>query len=100
MRPHGRRIVRSELTLSGERLTDLLLTLLLHQPAHQLPKVVDTTGCGDSYHGAFLFGLLQGLDLKQIASLASAVAALNSQRLGGRSGLPTYEQVKSFLAAG
>jgi sugar/nucleoside kinase (ribokinase family) len=71
-----------------------------HQPAYQLPKVVDTTGCGDSYHGAFLFGLLKGLELKQTASVASAVAALNSQHLGGRGGLPTYEQVEAFLAAG
>ncbi len=31
-----------------------------HQPAYLLPDVVDTTGCGDSYHGAFLFGLLMG----------------------------------------
>ena len=68
-----------------------------HQPAYLLPNVVDTTGCGDSYHGAFLFGLLKGLDLEKTASLASAVAALNSQHLGGRSGLPTYEEVNSFL---
>jgi sulfofructose kinase len=69
-----------------------------HQPAYLLPKVVDTTGCGDSYHGAFLFGLLKGLDLEQAAALASAVAALNSQALGGRRGLPTLEQVTVFLA--
>ena len=68
-----------------------------HQPAYQLLHVVDTTGCGDSYHGAFLFGLLKGLDLKQIAAFASAVAALNTQCLGGRSGLPTYQQAESFL---
>jgi len=70
-----------------------------HQPAYLMPDVVDTTGCGDSYHGAFLFGLLQGLDLEQTAALASAVAALNSQALGGRTGLPTLNQVTSFLAA-
>jgi sulfofructose kinase len=69
-----------------------------HQPAYLLPQVVDTTGCGDSYHGAFLFGLLKGMDLEQTAALASAVAALNSQHLGGRSGLPTLEQVTSFLS--
>ncbi len=68
-----------------------------HQPAYLMPGVVDTTGCGDSYHGAFLFGLLQGLDLEKTASLASAVAAINSQQLGGRIGLPTYAQVQSFL---
>ncbi len=68
-----------------------------HQPAYEMPRVVDTTGCGDSYHGAFLFGLLRGFDLNKTASLASAVAAINSQRLGGRQGLPTYEQAQSFL---
>jgi len=69
-----------------------------HQPAVLLPSVVDTTGCGDSYHGAFLFGLLKGLELEETASLASAVAALNSQHLGGRIGIPTSEQVKPFLS--
>jgi sugar/nucleoside kinase (ribokinase family) len=69
-----------------------------HQPAYRLPTVVDTTGCGDAYHGAFLFGLLQGLPLDETASFASAVAALNSQRLGGRAGLPTREQVEAFLS--
>ncbi len=70
-----------------------------HQSAYLLPNVVDTTGCGDSYHGAFLFGLLKPMDLEQAASFASAVAALNSQQLGGRAGLATYQQVEAFLAA-
>jgi sulfofructose kinase len=72
---------------------------LFHQPAYLLPDVVDTTGCGDSYHGAFLFGLLQGWELKRTAALASAVAALNSQHLGGRGGLPTLEQAQALLCA-
>jgi len=37
--------------------------------------------------------------LERTASLASAVAALNSQHLGGRGGLPTLEQVEAFLAS-
>jgi sulfofructose kinase len=71
---------------------------MFHQPAYLLPNVVDTTGCGDSYHGAFLFGLLRGMEPERTASLASAVAAINTQQLGGRRGLPTQAQVKSFLA--
>jgi sugar/nucleoside kinase (ribokinase family) len=70
---------------------------MFHQPAYLLPNVVDTTGCGDSYHGAFLFGLLRGMELEKTASFASAVAAINTQQLGGRRGLPTQEQVESFL---
>jgi sulfofructose kinase len=68
-----------------------------HQPATLFPHVVDTTGCGDAYHGAFLFGLLRGFPLKKTAALASTVAGLNSQALGGRAGLPTYEQVGRLL---
>lgn len=69
----------------------------VHQPAYLVSQVVDTTGCGDSYHGAFLFGLLQKLPLQKVAALASAVAALNSQHLGGRSELASYARVQAFL---
>jgi sulfofructose kinase len=71
---------------------------VFHQPAYLLPDMVDTTGCGDSYHGAFLFGRLRGWKLEKTAALASAVAALNSQHLGGRGGLPTLEQAEAFLS--
>lgn len=70
-----------------------------HQPAFRVPNVVDTTGCGDAYHGAFLFGLLKGMDLEKTAALASATAALNAQHLGGRRGLPTLLAVEDFLQA-
>jgi sulfofructose kinase len=69
-----------------------------HQPAFLFPKVVDTTGCGDSYHGAFLYGLLRGMDLEKTAAFASAVGAINTQQLGGRIGLPSHEQAEAFLA--
>ncbi len=70
-----------------------------HQPAFLLPAVADTTGCGDAYHGAFLFGLLRAYSLAQTAALASAVAALNSRRLGGRAALPSLDEAQAFLSA-
>ena len=72
--------------------------LSFHQPAFLFPATVDTTGCGDSYHGAFLFGLLKGFPVEKVTAFASAVAALNSQHLGGRSGLPRLDEVVKFLA--
>ena len=45
--------------------------------------MVDTTGCGDTYHGAFLFGLASGWPLRECARLASRVAAENCRFLGG-----------------
>jgi sugar/nucleoside kinase (ribokinase family) len=72
--------------------------LSFHQPAFLFPKTVDTTGCGDSYHGAFLFGLLKGFSIEKTAALASAVAAMNSQQLGGRSGITKLDEIIKFLA--
>jgi sugar/nucleoside kinase (ribokinase family) len=68
----------------------------LHQPAYQVP-VVDTTGCGDVYHGAFALGLARGWALERIMAFASAVAALKCRKLGGRAGIPTGPEVDEFL---
>lgn len=70
-----------------------------HQPAFLFQKTVDTTGCGDSYHGAFLAGLLKGFPVEKAVALASAVAAMNGQHLGGRSGIPGFDEVSGFLAS-
>lgn len=68
-----------------------------HQPAFVLPETIDTTGCGDSYHGGFLAGLARGLSVEVAASIASAAAALKSQKLGGRAGIPSFSEVVTFL---
>lgn len=68
-----------------------------HQPAFKVP-VVDTTGCGDVFHGAFALGLARGMALPKIAAFASAVAALKCRALGGRAGIPTQDEVDAFLA--
>lgn len=82
-------------------------------------SVIDTTGAGDSFHGAFLARLVKCIhktmdpaqmhmngqellmhcahtDLEQAAIFASAVAALNTQGIGGRTPLPTSEAVLSL----
>jgi sugar/nucleoside kinase (ribokinase family) len=73
--------------------------LSFHQPAFLFPKTVDTTGCGDSYHGAFLAGLLKGFTVEKAAILASAVAGMNTQSLGGRAGIPDFGGVMKYLAS-
>lgn len=67
-----------------------------HEPAFPVP-VVDTTGAGDVYHGAFIFGLSKKWRLPQIMKFANAVAALKCGKLGGREGIPASEDVKLFL---
>lgn len=67
-----------------------------HMPAFPV-DVVDTTGAGDVYHGAFIFGLLREWKLEKTTEFASAVAAMSCTRLGGRQGIPTLDEAISFL---
>jgi sulfofructose kinase len=72
----------------------------VQQPAFTNVDVVDTTGAGDVYHGAFLYGLLQGWDGARIARFSSAVSAIKCTRVGGRAGIPTRAMVDEFLERG
>jgi len=60
-------------------------------------SVVDTTGAGDVFHGAFLYGFLQGWEAGDILRFANAVSALKCTCLGGRTGIPRLEDVRRFL---
>lgn len=73
--------------------------VIVEVPGFQV-KVVDTTGAGDVFHGAFLYGLLQGWEVGDILRFANAVSALKCTRLGGRAGIPTLAEVQAFLSAG
>jgi len=61
--------------------------------------VVDTTGAGDAFHGAFAWAIAEGLEDAECARIASAVAAMSCRGLGARAALPTQNQVQQFLAA-
>jgi len=68
----------------------------LRQPAYEV-SVVDTTGAGDVFHGAYVYALLQGWEPAQRLRFASAAAALKCTQPGGRLGIPTTGQVLDFL---
>lgn len=69
----------------------------IHQPAYAVQPLIDTTGCGDAYHGAFLVVWLEGRPLAEAAAFAAATAALNARALGGQPGLPGRADVEDFL---
>ena len=68
----------------------------IHIPAPAV-TVVDTTGAGDAFHGAYLVAMAETGDMVRAGRFASAVAALKCTRLGGRAGLPTRREAEAFI---
>lgn len=67
-----------------------------HIPAFTV-DVVDTTGCGDVFHGAYSAALAAGHSLVERLRIAAAAAALKATRPGGQSGAPNRSQLDEFL---
>jgi len=65
----------------------------LRKPAYPV-AVVDTTGCGDVFHGGFIFGLVQRWEWDACLDFAAWAAARVSLQPGGRKGIPIREEVK------
>ncbi len=57
-------------------------------------KTIDSTGAGDIFHGAFVYGLAQGFDYEKTLKYASIAGALSVTRVGGYKSIPTLEEMK------
>lgn len=69
-----------------------------HQGAFAIDKVVDTTGCGDVFHGVYAAGLVAGLPPSERIRRASAAAAMKARVVGAQAGAPTRATLEAFLA--
>jgi sugar/nucleoside kinase (ribokinase family) len=78
---------RGAMLLDGDRLH--------HVPAPAV-SVVDTTGAGDVFRGAFITALLRGDPPDMMLRFASAAAALSCTRLGAIDAVPTREEVAAL----
>jgi sulfofructose kinase len=68
----------------------------LHQPALNV-QAVDTTGCGDVFHGAYCACLAWGGDIPHALRIATAAAGLKATRTGGLAGIPRGDEVEKCL---
>jgi sugar/nucleoside kinase (ribokinase family) len=69
--------------------------MCFHQPAYSMP-VVDSTGAGDVFHAAFIYGLLAAWDLRKTLRFCAWAAATACRELGGRKGIPSASAVRDF----
>jgi sugar/nucleoside kinase (ribokinase family) len=61
-------------------------------------RVIDTSGAGDVFHGAYVYSYLSnpGLSWAEHFSFARAASAHKIQRLGNEAGLPTLADIASL----
>ena len=90
----GKRI--AAVTMGDKGVIALTPDGLIKKDAFKVP-VVDTTGAGDVFHGAFAYAYLQGWDADKCLDFAGATAAIKCTGFGGRTGIPGKNEVINFL---
>ena len=61
---------------------------------------VDTTGAGDIFHGAFLYGLVRDWEMEEILEFSCAAAALNCTASGARGGIASLAEIAHLRKRG
>ena len=59
-------------------------------------EVIDTTGAGDAFNGAFVVGLANDLKFKDALIFANKVAGISTTKVGAANSMPTFEEVESY----
>ena len=59
--------------------------------------VINGLGAGDSFGGAFCYGLLQEWPLERILKFANVAGAIVARRLECSTAMPTFEEVEEIL---
>ena len=59
-------------------------------------EVVDTTGAGDAFNGAFVVGLANDLKFKDALIFANKVAGISTTKVGAASSMPTFDEVDNY----
>jgi sulfofructose kinase len=67
----------------------------------QVPTIAirarDTLNAGDVWHGAYVYGLVEGWPLERLVRIANVAAAIKCERFGGRLGAPALAEVLARL---
>ena len=67
-------------------------------PACRVEPVVDTTGAGDAFDAAFLYGLARGRDVAAAARMGAVLAGLKCRGRGATASLPSRAEFERTLA--
>lgn len=63
-------------------------------------RAIDTTGAGDIFHGAFIYGLAHHWPIREILEFSCAAAAINCMAPGARGRIATLTEIAELRAIG
>ena len=84
------------MTLGAEGAVTCIGNQILQFPGMRV-EAVDTTGAGDVFHGAFLYGLLRNWPLEKIMAFSNAAAGFSCKYLGAQSGIGSVDEILPLL---
>ena len=58
--------------------------------------VIDTTGAGDAFNGAFAVGLANSLEIKEALAYANKVAGISTTKLGAAASMPSAKELENY----
>lgn len=87
--------------------SNIVITLEEHGALYQMDNQIkimpglkvnaaDTTGAGDIFHGAFVYGLANGFDMDKIITYANIAAGLSVGKIGSRLSIPSLSEVVDY----
>ncbi|KRQ15811.1 sugar kinase [Bradyrhizobium manausense] len=69
----------------------------VHRQAAYSVDVLDTTGAGDVFHGAYALAIGAGLSVRAAMAFSAATAAMKCRHAGGRNGIPAINDSLAFM---
>ncbi|MFY9529547.1 MAG: PfkB family carbohydrate kinase [Candidatus Acidiferrales bacterium] len=63
-------------------------------------KAEDTTGAGDIFHGAIVYGLLKSWTVQRMLEFSCAAAALACTAVGARAGIASVRKIENLMRCG
>lgn len=59
-------------------------------------EAIDTTGAGDIFHGAFVYGLSKGYNINVVLTIATIAGSLSVTKVSGRA-VPSKEEMRRYI---
>ena len=60
-------------------------------------KVVDTSGAGDAFNGAFAAALCENKDIKEALVFANTFAGISTTKIGTANSMPTRDEIDKLI---